>query len=100
MVDLRGEVILLLRMHQVLGITPPDGGQILIGIIVENTDKRKFMLLVDEVIAKREVVIKTLGEKFKKMKGITSGTVLGGGKIGLVLDVDQIVELSLLGVEN
>lgn len=95
-VDLRGEAILVLRMHDIFEMTPPAEGALLIGMVVENSDKRKFMLLVDEVIAKREVVIKSLGNKFKNMKGITSGTVLGGGKIGLVLDVDQIVDLSLL----
>lgn len=96
MINLRGEVILVLRMHDLLDVTPPPPEQMLIGIIVETSDKRRFMFLVDEVIAKREVVIKTLGSRFKNMKGVTSGTVLGGGKIGLVLDVDQIVELSLL----
>ena len=94
--DLRGEVLLVLRMHEVFGMNLPTRDQMFIGMVVENSDKRKFMFLVDEVIAKKEVVIKSLGNRFKKMKGITSGTVLSGGKIGLVLDVDQIVELSLL----
>ncbi len=94
--DLRGEPILVLRMDQVFSMDRPEPPPFLIGVVVENTDKRKFMILVDEVIAKREVVIKTLGNRFKKMRGITSGTVLAGGKIGLVVDVDQLVDLSLL----
>lgn len=94
--DLRGEPILVLRMDQVFSMDRPEEPPFLIGVVVENTDKHKFMILVDEVIAKREVVIKTLGNRFKKMRGITSGTVLAGGKIGLVVDVDQLVDLSLL----
>ncbi len=100
MIDMRGGVVLVLRMHQVLGMSPPPPEQNVIGILTESSDKRKFLLLVDEIIAKREVVIKSLGSRFKKMKGVTSGTVLGGGKIGLVLDVDQIIELSLLEADN
>lgn len=94
--DLRGEVVLLLRLDEILGMRKAIEPEFQIGVVVENSDKRKFMILVDEVIAKREVVIKSLGNRFKKMRGVTSGTVLGGGKIGLVVDVDQLVDLSLL----
>ncbi len=94
--DLRGEVVLLLRLDEILGMRRREEAPFMIGVVVENSDRRKFMILVDEVIAKREVVIKSLGNRFKKMRGVTSGTVLGGGKIGLVVDVDQLVDLSLL----
>ncbi|MBN1616449.1 MAG: chemotaxis protein CheW, partial [Spirochaetales bacterium] len=69
-----------------------------IGIICETSDRRKFMFTLDEVIAKREVVIKSLGAKFSGLKGISSGTVLSGGKIGLVVDIDEIVSLSLMEI--
>jgi two-component system chemotaxis sensor kinase CheA len=94
--NLRGEAILVLRMHDLLGIDGSGGAAFQIGVVVENSEGRKFLLMVDEVISKREVVIKSLGDRFKNLYGISSGTVLAGGKIGLVLDVDQLVELSLM----
>ncbi|MBN1411745.1 MAG: chemotaxis protein CheA [Spirochaetales bacterium] len=65
-----------------------------LGVIVENSEKKKYALLVDEIIAKKEVVIKSLGQKFRHLKGISSGTVLHGGKIGFVMDIDQVVSIS------
>lgn len=79
-------------MHDVFNITPTTPP--LIGVICETSDKRKFMFVLDEVIAKREVVIKSLGSQFSNLKGISSGTVLGEGKIGLVVDIDDLVTLT------
>ena len=94
--NLRGETIPVLRMHDLFGISEDDPDGIRIGVVCETSDRRKFMMVLDEVIAKREVVIKSLGARFRTLKGISSGTVLSGGKIGLVVDIDQLVELSLL----
>lgn len=62
-----------------------------LAIIVQNSIKKQFALLVDEIIAKKEIVIKSLGSKFNTLEGISSGTVLQGGHVGFVLDVDQLV---------
>jgi two-component system chemotaxis sensor kinase CheA len=91
-VRIREEIIPVIRVAQALGI--PGAGAQDIGVIVEDSSKRRFALAVDEIQAKREVVIKSLGSKFKNLRGISSGTVLPGGKIGLVLDVDQVIALS------
>lgn len=92
---LRGETLPLIRMHTLFDIAETDLDDVRIGVVCETSDRRKFMLVLDEVIAKREVVIKSLGSKFKTLKGISSGTVLTGGKIGLVVDIDQIIDLSI-----
>jgi two-component system, chemotaxis family, sensor kinase CheA len=92
-IKIREEVIPIINLKEIFEI-PQVTGTNTIGIIVENSSSKKFIILVDEIIAKREVVIKSLGKKFKKLKGISSGTVLSGGKVGLVLDIDQIVDIS------
>lgn len=94
--NLRGESIPIIRMHETFGIEPIEGSPPVIGVICETSDRKKFMFILDEVIAKREVVIKSLGAHFSGLRGISSGTVLAGGKIGLVVDIDEIVSLSLL----
>ena len=94
--NLRGESIPVIRMHQAFDIAIIENNPPVIGVICETSDRKKFMFILDEVIAKREVVIKSLGSRFSNLKGISSGTVLAGGKIGLVVDIDQMVALSLL----
>jgi len=49
-------------------------------------------LLVDELIGKQEVVIKSLGETFAKQNILAGGAVLGDGWVGLILDVDTLVK--------
>jgi two-component system chemotaxis sensor kinase CheA len=83
-----------------LGIARDPGGPegpsgAVVGLIVENADRQSFFLVVDEVLAKKEVVVKPLGPRFRAMRGITAGAVLAGGTIGLVLDVDQVAALDL-----
>lgn len=110
LVTIRDKIMPVLRLERVLGMdlknqqdralgigSPPPRPEtpFLIGMIVENSDHLPFFLVIDEILAKREVVVKPLGPRFQNMRGITSGTVLAGGTIGLVLDVDQIIHLDL-----
>ena len=56
---------------------------------------RVVALAVDELLGKQEVVIKSLGEMFKNIRGIAGGAILGDGRIGLILDTGGL--LSLVG---
>jgi hypothetical protein len=42
---------------------------------------------VEELIGQQQVVIKTLGERFKKLRGISGAAILGDGKVGLILEM-------------
>ena len=50
-------------------------------------------LLVDALIGKQEVVVKSLGGAFAKQNILAGGAVLGDGGVGLILDVDTLVKL-------
>ena len=53
---------------------------------------RPFAILVDELIGKQEVVIKSLGPMLHNTPGIAGGAILGDGRVGLILDLDRIIE--------
>ncbi len=95
----REESIPVLRMHKLFGIEPDSDREPSIGIVCEASDQKKYLFLLDELLAKQEVVIKSLGPRFTDLKGISSGTVLAGGKVGLVVDIDEIVALSTAGID-
>ncbi len=59
-------------------------------IIVAGGKGKDFAILVDQLIGIQDVVIKSLGEKFKKLKGISGATILGDGSVGLILDVNSL----------
>lgn len=91
---LREEVIPVINVKYVLELEKTHCGRANIAVIVENDEGKKYALLVDELVAKKEIVIKSLGNKFKKLKGVSSGTILAGGEIGLILDIAQLIEKS------
>ena len=93
MVAVRGRQTPVLRLGAYIGTTshstrPEDG----ILIVVESGDQSRA-LLVDELIGKQEVVIKSLGHAFEQQNIVAGGAVLGDGWIGLILDVDTLVRL-------
>jgi two-component system chemotaxis sensor kinase CheA len=89
--NLRGKIFPVIRMAEVFKIAEARSGEI--ATVVEDSSGGQYAFMNDELIAKREVVIKNLGPYFSRMEGISSGTVLAGGAIGYVLDVDQVVAL-------
>ncbi len=84
--DLRGKIIPLHRLHQKFSIEPkalnPADG---IVVVVEFTG-RTSGLLVDEMVSKQEVVIKSLGALMQGLPGVAGGAILGDGNIALILD--------------
>ena len=91
-VSVRGRQTPLLRLGRYLGtpskaVNPEDG----IVVVVESGDSARG-LLVDELIGKQEVVIKSLGGVFARQNILAGGAVLGDGWVGLILDVDTLVK--------
>jgi len=90
--DLRGKLLPIHRLHRRFGITacaeaPWEG----ILVILEISGKVSA-LLVDEMVSKQEVVIKNLGGYMQGMPGIAGGAVLGDGNIALILDPGSLLE--------
>ena len=94
MVNIRNKLFPLVRLHRLFNIeakyTEPWRALM---VIVESEDERKC-LMVDEVLGKQEVVIKSLGEGIGRVNGIAGGAIMGDGKVGLILDVTGIFEMS------
>lgn len=64
-----------------------------IAVVVENEGRHRA-LLVDELLGKQEVVIKSLGGYLKDIKGLAGGTILGDGRVGLILDLAGLIAAS------
>jgi len=89
--NIRDKVYPLKRLHEIFGIqnavTDPKKGTV---VIVESND-RQYGLLVDAMIQKQEVVIKSLGSMMQNLSGISGGAILGDGSIALILDTRSLV---------
>jgi len=96
-VSVRGRLTPLLRLGQHLGtpyraVDPTEG----IIVVVESGNAARG-ILVDELLGKQEVVIKNLGETFRKQDLLAGAAILGDGRVGLILDVDTLVKCQQTG---
>jgi two-component system chemotaxis sensor kinase CheA len=60
--------------------------------VVVEVEGASYCLLVDELIGKQEVVIKSLGETFSSATGIAGAAIMGDGRVGLILDLDRLLK--------
>ena len=93
LVNVRGRLVPLLRLGPHVGVatratTPADG----IVVVVEAGQECRG-LLVDDLLGKQEVVIKSLGETFAGRRGFAGAAILGDGRVGLILDTNALVRL-------
>ena len=83
---LRGEIIPIIRMEETLMVPHVRDSQELFVVVVHAGDA-KAGIVVDKLIGQQEIVIKTLGNLFLGLKMFSGATVLGDGRVALILDV-------------
>ncbi|MDR1298515.1 MAG: chemotaxis protein CheA [Deltaproteobacteria bacterium] len=90
----RGQITPLIKLYELFDLQPehPDPSEGLL-VMVETTAGR-YALLVDEVMGQQQVVVKELGEQFKRLNFLAGSALLGDGGLGLVLAADGIVRLA------
>lgn len=90
-VNVRGNIYPLIRLHEYFNI-PVASNSVADGIIVIlEAGHSQACLLVDDLIGKQEVVIKSLGYQFKTVKALAGAAILGDGSVGLILDASSII---------
>jgi two-component system chemotaxis sensor kinase CheA len=92
-VNVRGRLSPLLRLYDYFNVTPrfTDPTQAL--VVVVGSEEENRCLLVDQLLGTQEIVIKSLGEPFKRNRALAGAAILGDGRVGLILDVDYLVKL-------
>ncbi len=93
MVVLRDELLPMFRLHRLFDIAdavqvPTEGLILIVG-----DSARRCALLVDELLEQQQVVVKTLGDEFGKIRGVAGAAILGDGRVGLIIDTTELVEL-------
>jgi len=88
---LRDEVLPIVKLCDQFGIEP-DSSRAQDGLlVVVEADGRRAGVLVDELLAQQQVVIKSLESNFKTVSGIAGATILGDGKVSLIIDVPELI---------
>jgi two-component system chemotaxis sensor kinase CheA len=90
-INLRGEILSLLRLNQFVCIESSLVDQTKIPVVVVGFGNRKIGLIVDELEGKQEIVIKSLEQNYTTVSGLAGASILGDGSICLILDISSMI---------
>jgi two-component system chemotaxis sensor kinase CheA len=92
---LRGEAVPIVDMRSVCRVAGNDPLDSYAGkqLIIVESERKAIGLVVDELLDQHQVVIKSLETNFVKVPGMLGATILGDGKVSLILDVTTLAEL-------
>jgi two-component system chemotaxis sensor kinase CheA len=92
-ISVRGQIVPLVRLNDIFGL-PRKGiveKRFLPVVVVQSVEKR-VALLVDELHGRQEIISKSIGQPLNNIKNISGATILGSGKVILILDIPSIIE--------
>lgn len=90
-INLRGTVIPLIRLDEVLDVEPRDEKPESLTVVIVSKGDKLAGLVVDDLIGQQEIVIKSIGNYIHCSKLIGGATILGDGEIALILEVNTLV---------
>lgn len=97
--NVRDDVISLLRLSRIFRIDTNAEPDHLFVVVVGSGDK-KVGLIVDSLIGEEDVVIKPLRDRYTNAPGIAGANITGDGRVSLIIDVAQLLELGLANERN
>ncbi len=93
-ISVREEYLPLVALYEVLGAKPlyPDPSQGL--CVILESDGERVALQVDDLLGQQQVVIKNLETNYRKVAGISGATIMGDGRVALIIDVPALVRMT------
>ncbi|MDR7591248.1 MAG: chemotaxis protein CheA, partial [Armatimonadota bacterium] len=90
---LRGNALPVVSVHEALGLPAPENPGRLLCLVTGG--RRRVGLWVDRVLGEGEIVVKPLGSYLGQVDGVSGATILGDGRVALILDPSALVRLAL-----
>jgi two-component system chemotaxis sensor kinase CheA len=92
MMMVRGQCYPIIKLYERYGIVPNQESVQEGIIIMVESDGKEVCLFADEIIGEQQVVVKSLSKFLNKVKGISGCTLLGDGRISLILDPSEMIQ--------
>lgn len=91
---LRDDYVPVVELHKVFNVQTDSHEMEAALMVVVESDGEKVGIVVDELLAQQQVVIKSLEQNYKRVEGVSGATILGDGTVALILDIPGIVKLA------
>ena len=94
MVHIRGEYLPFISLAEAFGL---DGIQDITKglLVVVEAEEGKAALFVDELLGQQQVVIKSLEANYRKVNGISGATIMGDGRVAMIIDISAVTRMGL-----
>jgi two-component system, chemotaxis family, sensor kinase CheA len=93
-VEVRDEFMPVLELEQVFGVPRFDFENVSGIMVVAEAEGGRVALLVDELLGQQQVVVKNLEANYRKVNDVSGATIMGDGRVALILDVGSLVRRS------
>lgn len=100
MLSLQGQLIPLFRLAELYQVNDADREPDQELTVVVEDEGRHVGLLIDELVGRQQVVIKSLGETMSEIPGISGGAILPNGRVGLILDIGGLTKFATAGNDD
>jgi two-component system chemotaxis sensor kinase CheA len=100
LVCIRDQALPLLRLHRAFAIPDAERNPCQAALCVVEAEHRSLALLVDELVAQVRVVVKPLEKNFRRVSGVMGATILGDGRVALILDVPALLRMASRNVSQ
>lgn len=94
LVDIRGEYLPLVRLYDLFNFPAEKSDPTEALVVILQSAENRFGILVDDVLGQTQAVIKSVDKNFRKIEGTSGATILGNGKVSLILDVYGIERMA------
>jgi two-component system chemotaxis sensor kinase CheA len=95
-VHVRGEYLPLIALHKLFNIQPRITNPAEGILVLLEAESKKVALLVDDLVGQHQVVIKSLETNYRKVPGVSGATIMGDGKVAMIIDVGALFKLAQL----
>ena len=90
MLELRNTYWPILRLHELMGVEPKQLSPTHAILVLIETSKNRFALMVDDLVGQQQVVIKSLEQHYRRVPGVAGATIMGDGSVALILDAESL----------
>jgi two-component system chemotaxis sensor kinase CheA len=95
-ITLRGQVLGIVELAEVLGLSNGASDREVLPLVIITVNEKRLGLVVDALLHRQEIVIKSLGEFLGELRGLSGATIMGDGSVITILDPNEIFSMTTI----